>query len=184
MDKLRNFVWDKLSDFFKLCEQSVCSECLMKSTVYFQFIQAVALYEIFYLSLIQGQTENCVKKEIKSLNQISEQLCKINELTKEVNNNHLSPEAVFRFQKAIQELNNNLDDKVMMEFHDNSCQLEIYQLLVMEFGITYNAMCCLLMIFEAMQVCNYEMRGLKHLSLKIEKNYIAYIIKTLHYLKD
>jgi len=35
-------------------------------------------------------------------------------------------------------------------------------------------MCYLLMIFEAMQVCNYEMKGLKHLSLEIEKK-LSYI---------
>jgi len=37
-----------------------------------------------------------------------------------------------------------------------------------EFGISYNAMCYLLMVFEAMNVCGIKMRGIDKTSLKIK----------------
>ena len=165
MDRLRGVVWTKLKNFFELCKQSVCSECSKKSEVYYQYIQAVALYEIFYLSLVQERAEKYVKEETDILNQILEQLHKIEELNKEIKDNKLSLEKVLEFQKTVQELNCKLDDEVMEKFNDNSYSLEIYQLLVMEFGISYYAMCSLLMVFEAIQVCDSD----KQLSSQIEE---------------
>lgn len=175
MDKLRSAVWSRLRDFFKLCEQSVCSECTKKSMVYFQFIQSVALYEVFYIGLVQEQAADCMEKASGVLTQTKEEEDKLSELTKELN--------ILEIQKRVEKLNDSLNDKVF----ENLYQIDIYQLLVVEFGISLNAMCYLLMIFEAMQVCNYEMRGLKHMSLKIAEKLrdiydkeLAMLVKSNH----
>lgn len=167
MDKLRSAAWSKLRDFFKLCEQNVCSECSKKSMVYFQFIQAVALYEIFYIRLIQEPAEDYMEKEIRMFSEAVEE---IKELSIELNEDNTSLENVLTVQKAMQSFNDRWNEKGMEEFEHNTYCIEVYQLLREEFGISLNAMCYLLMIFEAMQVCTYEMRGLKHLSLKIKEN--------------
>lgn len=167
MDKLRSVAWSKLRDFFKLCEQNVCSECSKKSMVYFQFIQAVALYEIFYFDLIQEPAEDYMEKEIRMFGEAVEE---IKELAIELNEDNTSLENVLTVQKAMQSFNDRWNEKGMEEFEHNTYCMGVYQLLKEEFGISLNAMCYLLMIFEAMQVCTYEMRGLKHLSLKIKEN--------------
>lgn len=170
MDKLRSVVWSKLRDFFKLSEQNVCSECSKKSMVYFQFIQAVALFEIFYRCLIDERAADAIEKEKLMLNEIGEEMNQIKELTAGLDKSSGSLENILEIQRTIQKFNDKLEKEIMDELFSNNCHLEIYQALVMEFGISLNAMCYLLMIFEAMQVCDFKMRGLKHLSLEIKKN--------------
>jgi len=165
MDKLRSVVWSELKKFFELCKQSACSNCSMKKEVYYQFIQAVTLYEIFYLSLLYEKAEEYVKKGKDILNPVSEQVLKIEKLNKEMKNNNLSLERILEIQNTVQELQYKMDD-IMQEFNDNCDYLGIYQLLVMEFGSSYYAMCCLLMVFEAIQVCDSDTQ----LSSQIENN--------------
>ena len=185
MDKLRSKVWSKLRDFFKLCEQSVCSECSKKSMIYFQFIQAVALYEIFYIRLIQEQAAEYLETEKDIVKKAGEEANKLNELIRELNDSGTgqSVKLLYEVQKSVQDLNDRMSDKVL----ENVYHIEVYQLMLIEFGISLNAMCYLLMIFEAMQVCNYEMKGLKHLSLEIEKKLrdiydreLAMLVKSNH----
>jgi len=168
MDKLRNTVWSKLRDFFKLCEQSVCSECSKKNMVYFQFIQAVALYEIFYIRLVQEKAVDYLNEEKGFVDEVIEVVDKINV----VNNSEKKQfaELIYEIQGTVRDLEARMNDKVQ----ENHYKIEVYQLMLIEFGISFEAMCYLLMIFEAMQVCNYEMKGLKHLSLEIEKK-LSYI---------
>lgn len=167
MDKLRSTVWSKLRDFFKLCEQRVCSECSKKSIVYFQFIQALALYEIFYIRLIQEQAADYMENALELVKEASAEINNFNEQMKTLNSSAIdqSPELIFEIQKAAQKINDSIDEKAF----ENICLIEIYQLMVIEFGISLNAMCYLLMLFEAIQVCNPEMRGIKHLSWEIGK---------------
>lgn len=167
LEKLRSTAWSKLREFFKLCEQKVCSECSKKSMVYFQFIQAVALYEIFYICLIQEPAADCLASEKNIFIEVGEETNRLNERIKELKDREIneSSELIYEIQKSVQDLNDRMNDKSL----ENIYRLEVYQLMLIEFGISLNAMCYLLMIFEAMQVCNYEMKGLKHLSLEIQK---------------
>lgn len=189
MDKLRNTVWSKLGEFFKLCEQSVCSECANKSRIYFQFIQAVALYEIFYIQLVQNQAVNYLECATAIVEKIKDELCKAGDKVKELQirintkGEHIQVEQIEEIQNIAQGICKVRYD----EFLEDMKYVEIYQLLEVEFGISLTAMCYLLMLLEAIQVCSYEMRGIKHLSRKIEKDLrdiyardLAMLVKSNH----
>ena len=167
LDRLRDAVWSKLRDFFKLCEQNVCSECSKKSMVYFQFIQALALYEIFYVHLVRERAADYMEKSLNIAKEAQKKENKLSKLSEELGDIEAGglTEQILEIQKQLGDLNNSLNE----EAFKNLYELEIYIFLVIEFGISLNAMCFLLMIFEAMQVCTYEMRGLKHLSLEIKE---------------
>lgn len=163
MDKLRSTVWSKLRDFFKLCEQRVCSECSKKSIVYFQFIQAVALYEIFYIWLLQEPAADYMENAfelVKEINNFNDQIKTLN--SSEINK---SPELIFKIQEATQRMNDRMNDKGV----ENIYLIEMYQLMKIEFGISLSAMFYLLMLFEAISAGSPEMRGIKHLSWEIGK---------------
>ena len=185
MDKLRSTVWLKLRDFFKLCEQRVCSECSKKSEVYFQFIQALALYEIFYIQLIQTPAADAMERVDNISNEIEKGTNRINERLKDIGDSEEESygELISDIQNTVCNFNNMLDEGVM----EDVFQIEVYQLMLIEFGISLSAMCYLLMIFEAMQVCSYEMKGIKHLSLEIGKKLsdihdrdLAMLVKSNH----
>lgn len=165
MDKLRSSVWSNLRNFFKLCEQSVCSECSKKTMVYFRFIQEVALYEIFYTRLIQDQAAEYMEDMIAFSQEQEAEISKMAEQIKLLNGDHTDQlqEALCKLQKTAKNLSEGLDENILKKFY----QIEVYQLMLIEFGISLNAMCYLLMLFEAIQVCTYQMRGISHLSLEI-----------------
>ena len=56
-------------------------------------------------------------------------------------------------------------------------------MLVIEFAISLHAMCDLLMIFEAVQVWDPKMRGIKHLSKEIHENLANIYEKELYVLE-
>lgn len=60
MDRLRADVWSKLGEFFKLCRQETCMECVGKQKAYFKFVQTAALYEIFYGELVYKNMQEYV----------------------------------------------------------------------------------------------------------------------------
>lgn len=165
LDKLRNAVWSDLRNFFKLCEQNVCSECSKKTMVYFRFIQEVALYEIFYNRLIREKTAGYMEKEITFAEKTTAEISKMEEQVKKLSGSQADQlkESVLELQKNAKSISEELDEKVL----ENYYLIEVYQLMLIEFGISLNAMCYLLMLFEAIQVCTYQMKGIKHLSLEI-----------------
>lgn len=167
MEKLRSAVWSKLREFFKLCEQSVCSECSKKSKIYFQFIQALALYENFYIRLLLDPVADYIEKELAFMEELSVEVSKFHEQISNFKRDETeqSVEEILEFQKTFSEVNNRLDDK----YFENHYRMEVYQMMLIEFGISLNAMCYLLMIFEAIQAHDPKMRGIKHLSLEIKK---------------
>ena len=167
MDRLRKAVWSKLRDFLKLCEQSVCSECSKKSLVYFQFIQAVALYEIFYIELVQEKAANYMEEFENIVSKTNEEMNKLKQLSQkmDVMENKQLLEQLINLQQSAQEINNCLNETVSEKIY----QIEIYQHLIIEFGISLNAMCYLIMILEAMQVCSFEMQGVEQPNYKIRE---------------
>ena len=182
MDRLREVVWNKLRAFFKLCNQTTCSECEKKSEVYFQFIQAVALYEIFYIEFVQEKAAFLVEESMVSIRKAEEEVARLGKQGELLGNCEDMPAE--ELVLSVQELatgyqniwNNLLEDKVW--------HVGIFQLLIAEFGISLNAMCYLLMILEAMNVCNGKMRGLKNISVQIQKNLSNIYEKDLEILQN
>lgn len=173
IEKLRDVVWKKLRKFFKSCEQETCSECLKKNEMYFQFIQAVALYEIFLSVFIQEKGSAYIEESMELTNKM------INELTVISNKNSSleissAKQSICIAQEILSEIN-AVSKEPMEKLSSSLLYIKIYQILKADFGISYNAMCYLLMIFEAMNACTQNMRGIKKISLKIlrelEKNY-------------
>lgn len=182
MDKLREVVWNKLRAFFKLCDQTSCSECEKKSEVYFQFIQAVALYEIFYIEFVQEKASTLVEESMVLIQKAQEELGKLGKQGERLSSCENMPAE--ELLQSVQELtlgyqniwNNLLEDKVW--------HVGIFQLLIAEFGISLNAMCYLLMILEAMNVSSGRMRGLKNISVQIQKNLANIYEKDLEILQN
>ena len=126
------------------------------------------MYEIFYIRLIQEKAVDYLNEEKDFVDEVIEVVNKINV----VNNSEKKQfaELIYEIQGTVRDLEARMNVKVQ----ENHYKIEVYQLMLIEFGISFEAMCYLLMIFEAMQVCNYEMKGLKHLSLEIGKK-LSYI---------
>ena len=167
MERLREVVWKKLRKFFKLCGQEACSECEKKNEVYFQFIQAVALYEIFLAECIQEYGTDWIEK---SMALITEMETEINGIGKKSRN--LSPqmkqEEVVALMKQVNFGINALERAIEEKFHPMLAYVGAFQTMKAEFGFSYTAMCYLLMVFEAMNVCGVNMRGIEKTSLKIK----------------
>ncbi len=170
MDKLRNEVWFWLGEFSRLCDQKICSECLKKSEVYFQFIQAVALYEIFYIELVQ----ECAADYTEQVNELTKKLQEnqetFNRLTVEIKN--AAPEqrieSIFLGEEIFAKLQELIEEGEEKESSEKSIyKAGVFQLLVIEFAISLHAMCDLLMIFEAVYAGETKMRGIERLGEEI-----------------
>jgi len=170
MDKLRNEVWFWLREFSRLCDQKICSECLKKSEIYFRFIQAVALYEIFYIELVQECAAEYMEKINTLVKKMQENLETFNGLAVELKN--AEPEQVIESSFLGEEMLANLQELIEEGTEKENAEESIYkagvfQLLVIEFAISLHAMCDLLMIFEAVQVWDPRMKGIERLSQDI-----------------
>ncbi|MBQ7776608.1 MAG: hypothetical protein IJ379_11880 [Lachnospiraceae bacterium] len=167
MDRLRDEVWHWLREFFKLCDQKTCSNCVNKSLVYFKFIQAVALYEIFYIELVQEYAAEYTEQVLNIL----QRLGSVNRLADGLEKDDLNQKMGKLSQiKGILEEIQDIFNEDKEEFPEKRIyKASVFQLLVIEFAISLHAMCDLLMIFEAMHVCEPSMRGMTHLSLEIGK---------------
>lgn len=186
MDKLREEVWFRLREFSKLCDQKTCSECLKKSEVYFQFIQAVALYEIFYIELVQ----ECAAEYTEQVNELTKKLQEnqetFNSLTVQIKNAEPEQriESIFLGEEIFAKFQELIEAGGEKESSEESIyKAGVFQLLVIEFAISLHAMCDLLMIFEAVQVWDPKMRGIKHLSKEIHENLANIYEKELYVLE-
>lgn len=165
MDRLREEVWYRLREFFKLCDQSSCSECPNKSKAYFMFLQAVAVYEIFYIEFVQ-------EPAAWYMEQISSMVADIKERAEELNvmGEELKDRAPLQVEKhilVVQKITEGLHGILGEDPVKTVNKVGIFQLLIVEFCISLNAMCYLLMVFEAMYVCETKMKGIRHISLAI-----------------
>lgn len=170
MDRLREEVWFWLREFFKLCDQKTCSECSKKSMVYFRFIQAVALYEIFYIELVQEPAAEYMERWGKIADKLLKNMEAINGLANGLEEAEIKQQIdrLLATEKLFGEIGNMFTENPEKESpNDYTYKAGIFQLLVIEFSISLHAMCDLLMIFEAMHVCDPKMRGMRHLSLEI-----------------
>lgn len=168
MDKLREVVWNKLRNFFKLCDQKVCSECNKKSEVYFQFIQAVALYEIYYIELVQEKTHTLAEECIALTKKAEDELSKWKKKSEELIYGENIP--LMERMHSVQELITEYQNIWYNPVEEKALQTTVFQLLIAEFGISLSTMCYLLMILEAMNVSSGKMRGLKNISVQIQKD--------------
>ena len=163
---IREVVWKKLREFFKLCEQENCSECPRKGDAYFEFIQAVALYEIFLAECIQEQGTVYIENTMSLIKAMEEEIKEIGNVGKNLVSGMQQEEVLtlmYQVDSGLKAFANEIDEK----FHPMLTYVGAFQTLKMEFGISYNAMCYLLMVLEAMNVCGVNMRGIDKMSLKI-----------------
>ena len=167
MERLREVAWKKLRDFFKLCEQETCGECEKKSEVYFQFIQAVALYEIFLTECIQEYETDWIEKSRTLIKEMQEEIIGIGNMSKSLSPK-MQEEEVLTLMRQVDSGLNTFASKIEEQFHPMLTYVGAFQTLKLEFGVSYNAMCYLLMVFEAMNVCGVNMRGIDKMSLKIK----------------
>ena len=172
VDRLRDEVWFWLREFFKLCDQKTCSNCVNKSLVYFKFIQAVALYEIFYIELVQEYAAEYVEQVLSFPKSALQKMESINWLVEglEKDERNQQMEKVLQTQELLEEIKDIFGEDTEEESMEMCIhKLLVFQLLDIEFAVSLLAMCDLLMIFEAMHVCDPSMRGMEHLSFEIGK---------------
>ena len=171
MDRLRMVVRDRLRAFFELCGQRTCQICEKKSEVYFEFIQAVALYEIFYIEFVQERASFYVEESNAFIREMELELTRIREQGKQLDDcqdMHLKELSLI--------LSGMLADTQRIwdgGLEEKALHVAVYQLLVAEFGISLNAMGYLLIVFEAMNVSRGDFRGLKNSSEKMNQRFIG-----------
>lgn len=167
MERLREVVWQKLRKFFKLCGQETCSECEKKNEVYFQFMQAVALYEIFLGKCIQEYGTDWIEK---SMALIAEMEAEMEEIGKKSRNlsSRMKQEEAAAYMQQVHLWITALDREIEEKCKPGLVYVGVFQTLKAEFGFSYTAMCYLLMVFEAMNVCGENVRGIEKTSLKIK----------------
>lgn len=178
MDRLRTVVWDKLGEFFKLCNCQICSECEKKEEAYFKFVQAVALYEIFYRKLISEVQQENNKKVFKILECIDESLQKAFDCAKAFEENKNIEEyvkALLRYKEDMQRYGEDMQNFVDLE--NSRRPLSISLFLGYEFGVSLDAMFFLLVLLESIIVSRelVSIENLKKESLEFaEKLYNEY----------
>ena len=165
MEKLRDQVWYRLREFFKLCNQETCSECPQKSKAYFKFLQAVALYEIFYIELVQEPAVLYMEQVVSLVMKIKERVEGVAAEGEILKDN--TAEQLERNIPVIKRITESLYGIIEDDSIKTVNKVGIFQLLVVEFCISLNAMCYLLMVFESMHVCEENMKGIRHISLAI-----------------
>jgi len=183
MERLREVVWNKLREFFKLCEQESCNECERKSEVYFQFIQAVALYEIFLVKCIQEYGTDWIEKSMVFIKEMEDEIKEIGSASKEVTLD-MQQKEIFALMHQVDSGLKTFTRKIEEKFYPMLAYVGAFQTLKAEFGISYSAMCYLLMVFEAMNVCGIKMRGIDKTSLKIKEELWEVYEKDLEILQN
>ena len=130
----------------------------------------MALYEIFYIAFVQERAAEYMEHVVFLQDRIKEVLEGLNGWRKEVQEREskIQAEQLSYGQNILREIENICEENGETESLDMRIyKAGVFRLLVVEFSISLHAMCDLLMIFEAMHVCDYKMRGMQHLSLDI-----------------
>lgn len=168
MCRLRDTVWEKLRKFFRLCNKETCEDENKKNEVYFQFIQAVTLYEIFLIECIQEKGVAYIEQSMSQLVKIERTMENMKEKVDTVFDYiEEQKEEALLVAKSVYEKATILEEVQVAEFLENASAGMVFQILNADLGISFLAMCHLLMVFEAMNVCSENMRGIKRISLKI-----------------
>lgn len=151
MDKIRETAWKKLKQYNALCEKECCDMCERKEQLYFQFAQAVALFEIFF--------DECVSLPLDRYFQVGEE--KLRELEQETEQLQEQGKQLSGDYEQIEELRkslNRLRDNKIAELEEATHSIIAFKLLEAEFAVHLCALLNLLMVFEAVNVCDADYR--------------------------
>lgn len=164
LDQIRKTAWTRLSRYNFVCEEEFCEDCEKKKAIYYQFTQAVALFEIFFIEYVQQPIREYVEAGNELLKKASEEIGRLKVMGEKMNEKQegiwtkeggemqkaglqVAEEALTlarRYEKVVTE-----DVDGMTEILD---KISVFSLLEAEFAVELCAMHHLLLILESINV--------------------------------
>lgn len=179
MERLRTVVWDKLRAFFELCNCESCSECEKKMDAYFKFMQAAALYEIFYKKFMYDDVIDNISEEIDKRKKSEQNLQEFERnLQAFIQAENKTKESTENLSQKVQELAKEVQE--IQENRNNILEDMIeYLFLICEFGRSLSAILFLVLFLENVMVSvsleNWKDCDSTKMIEGIEKKYEKYL---------
>lgn len=152
LDELRKTVWKYLNKFNFVCEEKFCEDCKKRKEIYYQFIQSVALFEIFFLEYVQAPIRKWYEDGqilVDNANTSIQSFEKIKGNISEISN--VRTEEVAEVAEYVQNLE-KIVTKDLDKLVDVIDKISVFSLVEAEFSVELCVMYQLLLVFESINV--------------------------------
>lgn len=142
LEKIRDTAWRKLRRYYSLCDKECCEDCEKKKLAYFQFAQAVALFEIFYVECVLEPAKEYAEDCIQTMRSMELEILQMKERIK---SEELDIEKLGMFNNLL----NQLLEEQLEALQEKLDRANTYKLLETELAVDMCAFLHILLILEA-----------------------------------
>lgn len=185
MHRLRKVIWKKLRYYFQLCNEDADGKTEKKRDIYFQFIRAVALYEIFLVECIQEQGTLYIEQALAEHERITSKLEEMRKKKEELLEwEERKEEEQLALAESISQDVKRLKSEHVSNFLEMSTITGVFQILNADFGISFCAMLFLLISFESMLAFRENMGEMKEFSVKMQEELQMLYNKNIEFMQN
>lgn len=161
LNQIRKTAWMRLDSYNFVCGKRFCKGCENRNEIYYQFTQAVALFEMFFIEYVQQPIREYVQAGNEMIQKASEEIVRLMEISegqKEKQEELLNKEGEEKQNFGLEVVKDVLDlvheyEKIVTEDLDGMTEIlekiSVYSLLEAEFAVELCAMHHLLLIIES-----------------------------------
>ncbi len=168
LDQLRKTAWEMLDKYNQICIEAEEDTENRKKLLYYQFTQAVAMFEMFMIEYVKKPLRKCIQKELVLIEKIKETAEKLKIWEESIQEKvvrisgqmedkyHMGSEIQHDVMTLVAEYNLFVSENIE-ELTGNTNKISILHLVEAEFGVELCAMLHLLLVLEAVNVYEENM---------------------------